>query len=78
MPDVISTIEQFVRDVSGYMGAIDPNADLVARRIIKSVMLLEIISLVEEEFNIEVTAQDIYAGHFVSIHSMAQFLQSRS
>lgn len=78
MPDIISTLEQFVRDVSGYMGAIDRDADLVARRIIKSVMLLEIISLVEEEFNIEVTAQDIYAGHFVSIHSMAQFLQSRS
>ncbi len=78
MPDVISTLEQFVRDVSGHAGVIDPDADLVARRIIKSVMLLEIISLVEEEFDFEVTAQDVYAGHFVSINSMARFIQSRS
>jgi acyl carrier protein len=78
MPDIILTLEQFVRDVSGYAGAIDPDADLVARRIIKSVMLLEIISLVEEEFGLEVTAQDVYAGHFVSIHSMARFIQSHA
>lgn len=78
MPDVISQLEQILRDVSGAAGALDPEADLVGRRIIKSVMLLEIISQIEETWDLEVTAQDVYAGHFVSLRSMAAFIEARA
>jgi acyl carrier protein len=78
MPDVISQLEQIVRDVSGAASELDPEADLVGRRIIKSVMLLEIISQIEETWELEVTAQDVYAGHFVSLRSMAEFLKNRA
>jgi acyl carrier protein len=78
MPDVISQLEQIVRDVSGVASDLDPEADLVGRRLIKSVMLLEIISQIEEVWEIEVTAQDVYAGHFVSMRAMADFIQSRA
>jgi len=78
MPDVISQLEQIVRDVSGTTAVLDPEADLVGRRIIKSVMLLEIIATIEELYDFEVTAQDVYAGHFVSLASMAKFIHGRS
>jgi len=77
MPDVISQLEQIVRDVSGTEAALDPDVDLVGRRLIKSVMLLEIISQIEELYDLEVTAQDVYAGHFVSLNAMAAFIRSR-
>ncbi len=78
MPDVISQLEQIVRDVSGTDAALDPDADLVGRRLIKSVMLLEIISQIEEVYDLEVTAQDVYAGHFVSLRAMAAFIRGRA
>lgn len=76
MPSHIAALEEIVRDVSGYEEDIDPKWDLVAKRIIKSVMLLEIIAIIEEDFDLEVTAQDVYEGHFTSLKAMDKFLNN--
>ncbi len=75
MPSHLFQLEEIVRDVSGVEGEIDPTWDLVAQRVIKSVMLLEIIATIEEEFEVDVTAQDVYEGHFASLRAMDAFLK---
>ncbi|MBU1221493.1 hypothetical protein KKF34_04845 [Myxococcota bacterium] len=77
MEELLKNIENTVLDVSGYSGDLDYSWDLVAKRIIKSVMLLEIISIIEEEYDIEVTAQHVFDGHFASINSIAGFVNSQ-
>jgi acyl carrier protein len=76
MPSVENQVEEIIRDVSGFEDKIDKEWDLVSKKIIKSVMLLEIISIIEEDFDLDVTAQDIYDGHFVSIKSIKKFIKS--
>ena len=76
MPSVMEQLEEIVRDVSGYEDPIDADWDLVEKRIIKSVMLLEIIAIIEEDFDIEVTAQDLYEGHFATLKAMKKFLKN--
>ncbi|MBN2725338.1 MAG: acyl carrier protein [Deltaproteobacteria bacterium] len=77
MSEIKEEIQNIIIDVSGFEGQIDPETDLVGKRIIKSVMLLEIISIIEEDYDLEVTAQDVYDGHFKSLNSMVAFVQSK-
>ncbi|MBU1241140.1 hypothetical protein KKF84_03165 [Myxococcota bacterium] len=77
MPSIKEQIEEIVRDVSGHEDPLEEEWDLVGKRIIKSVMLLEIIATIEEDFDVDVTAQDVYEGHFVSLKSMKKFIKSK-
>jgi len=78
MPSIKEQLEEIVRDVSGHEDSIDEEWDLVGKRIIKSVMLLEIIATIEEDFDLEVTAQDVFEGHFTSLKTMKKFIKSKT
>ena len=72
--ELMEEIEDIIRDVSGYEDDFEPEWDLVENRIIKSVMLLEIISEIEDEYDLDVTPQDVYDGHFASLKAMVSFV----
>jgi acyl carrier protein len=74
MNEYLDRISEIIVDISGYEDEIKSEWDLVKKRIIKSVMLLEIISEIEEDYDIDVTPQDVYDGHFISINSMASYV----
>ncbi|MDA3863401.1 MAG: phosphopantetheine-binding protein [Deltaproteobacteria bacterium] len=72
--ELMEEIEDIIRDVSGYEDDLEPEWDLIENRIIKSVMLLEIISEIEDEYDLDVTPQDVYDGHFASLKAMVKFV----
>lgn len=51
---------------------------LLERGIIDSLGVLEVVSCVEQEFNISISDEDLVPEHFQSISCLAAFVESKS
>ena len=56
---------------------IGPNDSLLDSGIIDSLGTLDVVQFLEEEFGFEVSDEEMVADHFDSIHSIAQFVDSK-
>lgn len=50
---------------------------LLDNGIIDSLGTLEVVQFLEDEFGVEVTDDEMVADHFDSVHSIAQFVESK-
>lgn len=77
-PELEDEIVALIREVTGYDGAIAPDAALLERRIVKSLELLSLVSEVEDRFGISVGVTDVTEGAFGSVARIAALIRAQS
>lgn len=54
-----------------------PDTDLIATGVLDSLMLVDVILLLEEEFGVTVDVGDLQPEHFGSVDAMAAYVAAR-
>jgi acyl carrier protein len=71
-----ATVRKLVSEIAGHdaLKGADDNVLLFERRLLDSLNLVTIVCVLEEQFDIEVTPEDIVPENFRSITDMARFV----
>lgn len=80
MSQLAQRLEEFVLENGHARGrtSIDPDDDLLASGILDSVGITQLVTLVEEEFGVEVGDEDLTAENFGSIRKVLEFVESKN
>ena len=73
-------IEKFLlTDIAADLGrqALDPDEDLLDRRIIDSLGILKLVTFIEEAEDIQVNDEDIIPENFQSLNSLVRFVEKK-
>lgn len=74
---VLTELEAFVLEelaLGRGIRALDPDEDLLARGIVDSLGVTQLVAFVEERFGIAVTDDDLVPGNFQTLRQIADFV----
>jgi acyl carrier protein len=73
-------LKNYIEDqlMKGSMSGVDDNENLLVSGIIDSLGVLQLISFIEERFNIEVPDEDVTIDNFQSVQSISDYLANGS
>lgn len=77
MPAETEQIATFIRDELAYDGALDPSADLLEEKILDSFSIVQVALFLQEEFDIELDADDLNRDNLSSIDSMLALVEAK-
>lgn len=75
----IDPLTNFVQNelAKGKKAVIQPDDDLLTEGIIDSLGILQLVSFLEEEFDLQVADEDVVLENFQSISALNTYLQTR-
>jgi len=62
---------------SGSWSEVDEDYPLLAKHVIDSLGMLKLVSLIEEEFDIEIDDEDVVPGNWKTIRDIAALVESK-
>lgn len=81
----MSTTEQRIKDLmasqlqwSGSWDDIDEGYPLLEKQVVDSLGMIKLISLLEEEFDVEIDDDDVVPGNFLTIRHIAVLVDSKA
>ena len=80
--DIVPKLKHFLAlektgDTNTDISAIEPDEDLLADGIIDSMVLLKLVSFIEETFAVKVFDEDVTRENFGSFRAMQQFIEQK-
>ena len=80
--DIVPKLKHFLAlektaDTNKDISAIEPDEDLLADGIIDSMVLLKLVSFIEETFAVKVFDEDVTRENFGSFRAMQQFIEQK-
>ena len=80
--DIVPKLKDFLAlektaDTNKDISAIEPDEDLLADGIIDSMVLLKLVSFIEETFGVKVFDEDVTRENFGSFRAMQQFIERK-
>ena len=75
-----ATIKQLMADHLNWNGSwadVDDDYPLLERKVIDSLGMVKLISLIEEEFDVEIDDEDVVPDNWRTIDTIAQFVDSK-
>lgn len=67
----------FVQRSSGWDGEIENDMQLINGGVIDSISLVGLVSILQQEFDIEISVPDITVENFDSVDAITQFVESK-
>ena len=77
MTPVQKSIIQFIRSTSGLDMEIDPTTDLLIENIMDSLLLMELVVLIENRWNVQLQGDDIAPANFRTVENLANLIETR-
>lgn len=81
----MTTTEQRIKDLmasqlqwSGSWDDIDESYPLLEKQVVDSLGMIKLISLLEEEFDVEIEDDDVVPGNFLTIRNIAALVDSKA
>lgn len=62
---------------SGSWSEVDEDYPLLAKHVIDSLGMLKLVSLIEEEFDVEIDDEEVVADHFASVRHIDRLIGSK-
>jgi acyl carrier protein len=75
---VAAQIEEFIREIAPDAGPIDSGVDLVEEEVIDSLGIVQLISLLEERYNITISDEELDPENFRSVDRIAAFVEAKA
>ena len=77
MQEEINIISDYIRKEMGYQGDIDPNVDLLEEQIMDSFSVVQLAMFLQEQFDIELEAEDIARENLAKLSSMVALIERK-
>jgi len=75
---VATDIEEFIREIAPDAGPVDSGVDLVEEEVIDSLGIVQLISLLEEKYNITISDDELDPDNFRSVERIATFVEAKA
>ena len=75
-PDKVAIVD-YIRDEFAYDGDLDPNIDLFGEQILDSFSIVQVAMLLQEQFDIELEADDLQRENLSTINNMLALVESK-
>lgn len=73
----MEVIADFIRSEMAYDGDIAPDADLLDEKILDSFSIVQVAMFIQEQFDIELEAEDLNRDNLASLNSILALVESR-
>lgn len=77
MSGAMESLSTFIRDTIGYAGKLDPNLDLLDAQILDSFNIVELAMFVQEQFDVELEAEDLVRANLSTLASIVALIERR-
>ena len=77
MSEMIKVLSDYIRSESGYTGELDPDADLLETKVLDSFSIVQLAVFVQEQFGVELEADDLTRANLASISSIVKLIERR-
>ena len=73
----ITAIADYIRDELGYDGELSPELDLLKEQILDSFSIVQVAMFLQEQFEIELEADDLQRNNLSTLNSMLALIASK-
>lgn len=77
MRDEIRLLGDYIRQESGYAGALDPDADLIDENILDSFSIVQLAVFIQEQFGVELEPEDFARAHLATLSGIVALIDRR-
>ena len=77
MRDEIRLLSDYIRQESGYAGALDPEIDLIEGNILDSFSIVQLAVFIQDRFGVELEAEDFGRAHLATLSSIVALIDRR-
>ena len=74
MATELEVLQEYIRKEVGYKGDLDPDADLLERKILDSFEVVELAMFIQDRFEIELDAEDLVRVNLAKLSSMVDLI----
>jgi D-alanine--poly(phosphoribitol) ligase subunit 2 len=77
MREELEVISEYVRRESGYKGSLEPDIDLLERKILDSFSVVQLVMFIQEQFEIEFEAEDLTRANLATLSKILELIDRR-
>ena len=77
MDKELEIIADYIRSEMAYEGDIEPDIDLLDEKILDSFSIVQVALFIQEQFDIELEAEDLNRDNLASLNNMLALVNSR-
>lgn len=77
MRDEITILSDYIRQESGYAGALDPEVDLIDGNILDSFSIVQLVVFIQEQFGVELEPEDFARAHLATLAGIVALIDRR-
>ena len=73
----LQVLRDYIRDETGYDGELSPEMDLLEKHILDSFNIVQWAMFIQEQFQVELEAEDLVRDNLCSISRVVALIQSK-
>lgn len=77
MREEIRVLSDYIRQESGYAGALDPDIDLIDGNILDSFSIVQLAVFIQDRFGVELEPEDFAREHLATLAAIVALIDRR-